>query len=122
LRKSFPFKLKLANFVRAAKKLCKLFNFASVVSASKTTKSLSYEEIAGNAFIFYIAGNETTSSIIAYTLFELTQNEDLMRRAKEDIKLTLGKHEGEITYESVQEMKFIDLCVKETLRKSTQLQ
>jgi cytochrome P450 family 6 len=78
---------------------------------------MTYEQIAANVFIFYIAGNESSSSTIAYTLYELTQNEDLMERAKMDINKTLEKHDGKITYEAIMEMKFIDLCVKETLRK-----
>lgn len=78
---------------------------------------MTYEQIAGNVFIFYIAGTESSSSTIAYTLYELTQNEELMKRAKMDIRETLEKHDGKITYESIMEMKFIDLCVKETLRK-----
>ena len=78
---------------------------------------MTYEEIAANIFIFYIAGNETSSSTVAYTLYELTQNDELMDRAQEDIKSTLEKHQGELTYESIMDMKFIDLCVKETLRK-----
>ena len=78
---------------------------------------MTYEEIAANIFIFYIAGNETSSSTVAYSLYELTQNEELMRRAQEDVKLALEKHQGEFTYESIADMKFIDLCIKETLRK-----
>lgn len=78
---------------------------------------MSHEQIAGNVFIFYVAGNESSSSTIAYTLYELTQNEELMKRAQEDVMETLAKHEGNLTYESILDMKFIDLCVKETLRK-----
>jgi cytochrome P450 family 6 len=40
-----------------------------------------------------------------------------MRRAQQEIKFTLEKHDGNLTYESIMKMKFIDLCIKETLRK-----
>lgn len=78
---------------------------------------MSHEEIAAQVFVFYIAGSESSSSTVAYTLYELTQNEMLMDRAQDDIKLTLQNHDGLLSYESISEMKFIDLCVKETLRK-----
>lgn len=78
---------------------------------------MSCEEIAAQVFIFYVAGSETSTSTVAFTLYELTQNEELMERAQADIKSTLAMHDGELTYESIMEMKFIDLCVKETLRK-----
>ena len=40
-----------------------------------------------------------------------------MERAQRDVMETLEKHDGNLTYESILDMKFIDLCVKETLRK-----
>lgn len=64
----------------------------------------------------YFLGSETSSSTIAYTLYELTQNSELMKRAQQDIKITLEKHNGEITYDSINDMKFIDSCVMETNR------
>jgi cytochrome P450 family 6 len=78
---------------------------------------MTYEEIAASIFVFYIAGSGSSTSTVAYTLYELTQNEELMKRAQEDIKSTLERHQGEFTYESIMDMKFIDLCIKETLRK-----
>lgn len=78
---------------------------------------MTYEEIAAQVFIFYIAGSETSSATAYYTLYELAQNIELMEKAQEDIKSTMEKHNGELSYEAIMEMKFIDLCVKETLRK-----
>lgn len=40
-----------------------------------------------------------------------------MERAYEDIERTLEKHDGALTYDAIMDMDFIDLCVKETLRK-----
>ena len=68
-------------------------------------------------FVFHIAGHDSSSATIGYTLFELTKNIELMKRARDDIKSTMEKYDGELTYESIMDMKFIDLCVKETLRK-----
>ncbi|KAL7043618.1 hypothetical protein ACKWTF_001596 [Chironomus riparius] len=88
-----------------------------IKASAKGSKSLSYEEIAANIYIFYIAGAESSSSTIAYMLYELARNQELMKRAKTDVQDTLAKHNGEITYESIKDMQFIDLCVKEILRK-----
>lgn len=83
----------------------------------KEKKAMSFEHIAAQVFVFYIAGNETSTSTIAYTLYELSQNVDLMARAQRDIEETLQKHNGQLTYESMGDMQFIELCIKETLRK-----
>lgn len=78
---------------------------------------MSYEEIAAQVFIFYLAGTESTSTTASFTLHELASNPSLMKRAQEDIDATLAKHDMQVTYESIHDMKFLDLCVKETLRK-----
>lgn len=78
---------------------------------------MTFEQIAANVFIFYIAGTESTSSTTSFTLHELAQNPDLMKRAQEDVDKALNKHKQEISYDSISDMKFIDSCVKETLRK-----
>lgn len=40
-----------------------------------------------------------------------------MKKAQEDVMTTLEKHDGNLTYESIKDMQFIEFCVKETLRK-----
>lgn len=94
-----------------------VYTFKVHFIVDKEKKSMSFEQIAGQVFIFYIAGNETSTSTIAYTLYELSQDVDLMLRAQQDIETTLEQHNGQLTYEAVKDMQFIDLCVKETLRK-----
>lgn len=54
---------------------------------------------------------------MSFTLHELTQNPELMRRAHEDVDKALNKHKQEISYDSISDMRFIDSCIKETLRK-----
>ncbi len=87
------------------------------LNSDNVKKSMSFEQIAGQVFIFYIAGNETSTSTIAYTLYELSQNVELMVRAQKDVEEALEKHNGQLTYDAIKDMKFIDFCVKETLRK-----
>ncbi|XP_070497145.1 cytochrome P450 6d3-like [Chironomus tepperi] len=84
---------------------------------AKGSKEMSYDAIAANVFIFYVAGSETSSSTISYMIYELARNDELMARAKADIEETLKRHDGQITYESIKVMSFIDRCVNETLRK-----
>jgi cytochrome P450 family 6 len=47
----------------------------------------------------------------------LTQNPEAMQKIKINIKETLKKHENKLTYDSIMDMKYVDFCVKETLRK-----
>uniref|UniRef100_A0AAG5D794 Cytochrome P450 n=1 Tax=Anopheles atroparvus TaxID=41427 RepID=A0AAG5D794_ANOAO len=85
-------------------------------AASKGEK-MTIEQCAANVFLFYIAGAETSTATISFTLHELSHNPDVMAKLQQEIDQMLERHDGEITYENIKEMKYLDLCVKETLRK-----
>ncbi|KAL5280352.1 CYP3A4.2 family protein [Megaselia abdita] len=80
-------------------------------------KSMSIEKLAGQGFIFFIAGFETTSATASYCLYELTQNPELKDRLINEIDEVLAKHNGQLTYEGLKEMKLLDRCIMETNRK-----
>lgn len=74
-------------------------------------KTMSIEQCAAQIFIFYVAGSDTSASTVAYTIFECARNQDLQRRLQNEIDKTLENHSGLLTYDCVQEMKLLDLCV-----------
>ncbi|CAO1397605.1 unnamed protein product [Diamesa serratosioi] len=76
---------------------------------------LSCKEISSQVFTFYLAGFETTSSVISYCLYELAKNHEVQRKAYHEIK-KVTKYDG-INYDSINNMKYLDFCVAETLRK-----
>ncbi|XP_065092307.1 probable cytochrome P450 6d4 [Ochlerotatus camptorhynchus] len=78
---------------------------------------MSIEQCAANVFLFYVAGSETSTGTITFTLHELSQNSDVMKKLQTEIDETLAKSNGEITYDVLKQMQYLDMCVKETLRK-----
>lgn len=80
--------------------------------SASTIKSLTIEQCAAQVSLFYLAGFDTTSSTITYTLFELARKPDLMKRLHDEIDDVLAKHNNAITYESIGDMHFLDLCVR----------
>lgn len=82
-----------------------------VETSSEQLKSISIEQCAGQVFLFYVAGFDTSATILSYTLYELAKNPEIQRRVQKDIDETLAKHDGNITYESIMDMKYVDLCV-----------
>lgn len=74
-------------------------------------KTMSIEQCAAQIFIFYVAGYDTSSSTIAYTIFEVARNPEIKKKLRDDIDEALKKHGGKLTYECMQDMRYLDLCV-----------
>ena len=79
--------------------------------------SLTVEEIAAQSFVFFIAGFETSSTTMNFALYELARHQDIQDKLRDEINTVLAKNNGVITYGAIQEMKYMDQVIDETLRK-----
>ncbi|XP_017069398.1 probable cytochrome P450 6a23 [Drosophila eugracilis] len=85
--------------------------------AGNTEDGLSFNEILAQAFIFFLAGFETSSTTMGFALYELAQNQDVQDKLRDEVNHVLAKHNNEFTYEAIKEMKYLEQVVMETLRK-----
>lgn len=72
---------------------------------------LSIHEIAAQAFVFFVAGFETSSTVTSYTILELAMNQELQNKARAHINDVMKKHNNQITYECLQDMTYIEQCM-----------
>ncbi|XP_031625467.1 probable cytochrome P450 6d5 [Contarinia nasturtii] len=79
-------------------------------------KALTLEEIAAQAFLFFVGGFESSSSTMSFALYELAKNPEIQQKVYEEIIESLEKYDGKFTYDSVADMKYMDLCLNESLR------
>ncbi|KAJ3645735.1 hypothetical protein Zmor_023371 [Zophobas morio] len=75
------------------------------------------EDITAQAFVFFIAGFETVSTLMCFMCYELGVNQGVQEKLRNEVDATKKKCGGKITYEALTTMKYMDMVVSETLRK-----
>lgn len=74
--------------------------------SNNSAKPLTLDEITAQAVVFFGASFETSSSTMSFCLYELARNVEIQRKVQEEIDAA-----GEITYESVEKMKYLESCL-----------
>ncbi|XP_012060475.1 PREDICTED: cytochrome P450 6A1-like [Atta cephalotes] len=73
--------------------------------------------IASQAFVFFLAGFETSSTTISNVLYELALNPEIQDKLREEIDEVYAKHGGNLIYDNIKKMNYLDMVFKEILRK-----
>lgn len=98
--------------------MIKLRNKGFVKGEETCDSRLSLEEVVAQAFVFFIAAFETSSSTMALCLYELSKNPKLQRKAQTEIDEILENCDSKsFDYDRVTQLKFLGCCLDETLRK-----
>ncbi|KAF8796996.1 Cytochrome P450 3A11 like protein [Argiope bruennichi] len=81
-----------------------------------SSKKLSMDELVSQCVIFFLAGYETTASTLSFASYLLALNPDVQDKLREEVDKAIAETNGELTYETVQNMKYLDNVISETLR------
>ncbi|KAH8394658.1 hypothetical protein KR222_001274 [Zaprionus bogoriensis] len=76
---------------------------------------LTFNQIAAQAFVFFLGGFETSSSTMGFALHLLALHPEIQQRGREEVQQVLAKHK-QLNYEALKELKYIKQIVYETLR------
>jgi cytochrome P450 family 6 len=63
------------------------------------------------AYAFLAGGSETSGTAMSFALYELAMHPDIQRKLRAEITRVMGKHQGELTYDGMQEMSYLDMVV-----------
>ena len=79
-------------------------------------KELTEDEIVAQAWVFFLAGYETTATTLSFCTYELALNQDIQEKLYQEIE-SVSKNNQQIDYETLTKLPYLDAIVSETLRK-----
>ncbi|XP_076027757.1 thromboxane-A synthase [Genypterus blacodes] len=78
-------------------------------------KTMTEDEIVGQAFVFLLAGYETSSNTLGFTCYLLALHPECQRKVQEEVDEFFSRHESP-DYNNVHELKYLDMVISEALR------
>lgn len=88
---------------------------ATAVATDETI--LTDEDIVAQAVNFFLGGFDTIANQLSFLFHELGLNPEIQQRLRNEIESALDKNNGKITYETLADMKYLDMVVNEATRK-----
>lgn len=73
--------------------------------------TLTLNEIAAQAFVFYLGGFETSSSTMSFCLYELAVNPDIQKKCRDEINRILEINGDKLTYDCIVQMNYLDQVI-----------
>ena len=74
---------------------------------TNTNDGITLEELSAEAYAFFLGGFETSSTALAFAIYELAKNPHIQQRAREEINTVLEKHNDDFNYEAMLEMTYL---------------
>ncbi|CAL7948655.1 unnamed protein product [Xylocopa violacea] len=85
-------------------------------SNETTSSEGNIDDIVAQAFIFFLAGFDTVSTVMCHAIYELALHQDVQERLREEVDRYLFEENGEISYESLSKMEYMEMVISESLR------
>ncbi|XP_054160973.1 uncharacterized protein LOC128959051 [Oppia nitens] len=78
-------------------------------------KQLTENEMLAQSVVVLLAGYETTATTLSFCTYELALNQDIQQKLYEEVK-TIIDSKGQISYDELSRLPYLDACLMETLR------
>jgi hypothetical protein len=70
-----------------------------------------HDDVAAQTLTFFVDGYETSSTAMAFGLYCLAVNPDVQTKVRDEVDSVLKKYGGELTFEGIQEMAYLDMAL-----------
>lgn len=77
---------------------------------------LSDDDMTAHAFIFYFGGFDTASLLMCFCIHKLATHPEIYRKLQAEIDEVVEQCAGDVTYEALHAMQYLDAVINETLR------
>jgi len=82
----------------------------------EASRKLSILDMTSQVFIFFLAGFESSSTVMSLTMYELAINPDIQRKLQNEIDQVLEDTNGQPSYDDINRMTYLNAVVNESLR------
>ena len=89
---------------------------ASDHPAVPDAKKLSDTEVIAQSFVFLAARYETSSATLSLTCYHIATHPDVQDKLQQEIDSVWSDEDQMPTYETVNELQYLDMVISETLR------
>lgn len=74
-------------------------------------QGLSIEQMAAQTFVFFLGGFETSSTTMAFCLYELAKHQEIQEKLRHEILTKIEESNNDITYEAVKSMQYLEQVI-----------
>ncbi|XP_055679441.1 probable cytochrome P450 9f2 [Lutzomyia longipalpis] len=90
----------------------------SEIGLVKSKRKWSDDELVAQCFLFFLAGFDTSSTVLSFLFYEIVANPDVQEKLYEEISEVHANLEGKpLKYETLPKLKYLDMVISEALRK-----
>ncbi|XP_025986433.1 cytochrome P450 9e2 [Solenopsis invicta] len=79
-------------------------------------KELDIDDMTAQAFVFFLGGFETTSTVMCFAAHEIAANPEVQTKLQQEIDRVLEDSNGEVSYEAINRLEYLDAVINEALR------
>ncbi|XP_036144421.1 cytochrome P450 9e2-like isoform X2 [Monomorium pharaonis] len=79
-------------------------------------RELDIDEMTAQAFLFFFGGFDTSSIVMSFAAHEIAVNPKVQTKLHQEIDKVLEESNGELSYESINRLEYLDAVISEALR------
>ncbi|CAG9823198.1 unnamed protein product [Phaedon cochleariae] len=87
------------------------------IAQISATQNVTELDITSHIATFFTNAFETSSLTMSFLIYELAQNPKIQEKLRQEINESYEKNNKSFSYESIQDMEYLDACFRENLRK-----